>query len=198
LSIPIIFLTLLHPDLFFPVKTLTKKPYFCTKSRFMKKALLLLPVALIIASGCGNTREEAGNGTASADTSLLYFGDSITQEGAIPAEQLTEKMAGADTLRVKLSGKIEEVCQKKGCWMTMSLGGDKTMQVRFKDYGFFVPKDASGKNVIIEGLAFNDTTSVAELQHYAEDAGKPKEEIEKITTPELAISFEANGLIIKK
>lgn len=164
----------------------------------MKKLAAFIPVMLILISGCGGSKEETSNTAPAVDTSLIYFGDSITQEGAVPAEQLASKMGGADSLKIKLTGTIEEVCQKKGCWMTMSLGGDKTMQVRFKDYAFFVPKDAAGKTIFIEGVAFNDTTSVAELQHYAEDAGKTKEEIEKITTPEQAISFEANGVIIKK
>lgn len=82
--------------------------------------------------------------------------------------------------------------------MTMNIGNDKTMQVKFKDYAFFVPKDASGKTVFIEGVAFTDTTSVQELQHYAEDGGKSKEEIAKITEPEISVSFEAHGVIIKK
>jgi hypothetical protein len=119
-------------------------------------------------------------------------------DGAIASTELAAKMQGQDSLKVKLSGTIKEVCQKKGCWMTMNIGNDKNMQVRFKDYAFFVPKDASGKTVVVEGVAFTDTTSVAELQHYAEDGGKTKEEIAKITEPEINISFEASGLIIKK
>ena len=63
---------------------------------------------------------------------------------------------------------------------------------------FFVPKDASGKTAIFEGVAYNDTIPVNDLKHYAEDEGKSKEEIEKITKPEVTISFEAHGVIIKK
>lgn len=163
----------------------------------MKKILLFIPVVLLIATGCGNNTEVKEE-VAAVDTSLIYFGDSITQDGAVPVEQLVAKMGNADSLNVKITGTITEVCQKKGCWMTMNLGGDKTMQVRFKDYAFFVPKDAASKTVFLEGVAFNDTTSVAELQHYAEDAGKSKEEIAKITMPEQALSFEASGVIIKK
>lgn len=164
----------------------------------MKKLLFISAVSVFVLSSCGNNKEEAKTETAMIDTTLQYFGDSITQEGAIAADQLATQMAGKDSLAVKLTGTINEVCQKKGCWMTMNIGGDKTMQVRFKDYGFFMPKDASGKTVFIEGVAFTDTTSVAELKHYAEDGGKSKEEIEKITEPEISVSFEANGVILKK
>ena len=164
----------------------------------MNKLILLSVVSLGIFSACGNHKEEAKNETAAADTSLQYFGDSLTQDGAIPSTELSAKMQGKDSMTVKLTGPIKEVCQKKGCWMTMDIGNEKTMQVKFKDYAFFVPKDANGKTVVIEGVAFTDTTSVAELQHYAEDGGKSKEEIAKITEPEIAISFEAHGVILKK
>jgi hypothetical protein len=164
----------------------------------MKKILFLATVSAALLCACGNHKEEVKNETTLADTSLQYFGDSLTQEGAIPSTELAAKMEGKDSMKVKLTGEIKEVCQKKGCWMTMNIGSDKTMQVKFKDYAFFVPKDASGKTVVIEGVAFTDTTSVAELQHYAEDGGKSKEEIAKITEPEISISFEANGVILKK
>jgi hypothetical protein len=74
----------------------------------------------------------------------------------------------------------------------------QTMRVSFKDYGFFVPKDIAGKTVVIDGEAKMKTTSVAELQHYAEDAGKSKAEIAKITEPKHELTFVADGVIVKK
>lgn len=164
----------------------------------MKKLLLLSTISIALFSACGNNKEEVKSETATADTTLQYFGDSITQDGAVAADQLAIQMQGKDSMKVKITGKIEEVCQKKGCWMNMNIGNNQSMKVRFKDYAFFVPKDANGKTVFLEGVAYTDTTSVAELKHYAEDGGKSKEEIEKINQPEIAISFEANGVIIKK
>jgi hypothetical protein len=164
----------------------------------MKKLLFISALSVALFSACGNNKEESKNETALTDTTLQYFGDSITMDGAIAADQFASQMAGKDSMKVKLTGPINEVCQKKGCWMTMNIGNDQTMQVKFKDYAFFVPKDATGKTVVIEGVAFTDTVAVAELKHYAEDGGKSKEEIEKITEPEISISFEANGVILKK
>jgi|SRR6218665_2907655 len=164
----------------------------------MKKLALLSVIGIALLSACGNSKEDTKTETATVDTTLQYFGDTITMDGAVAADQIGAQMQGKDSLEVKLTGVIKEVCQKKGCWMTMNIGGDKEMQVRFKDYAFFVPKDASGKTVVVEGVAFTDTTSVAELKHYAEDGGKTKEEIAQITQPEINVSFEANGVIIKK
>jgi hypothetical protein len=81
--------------------------------------------------------------------------------------------------------------------MLIDKGDGTTMRVKFKDYGFFVPKDCAGKTAIMEGRAFFRTVSVDELKHYAEDAGKSKEEIEKIKEPQKALAFEAEGVILK-
>ena len=98
----------------------------------------------------------------------------------------------------KLEGQILSTCPMKGCWMRMSVEQD-TILVRFKDYGFFVPKSgAEGKSAIVNGNISVDTLSVAQLKHYAEDAGKSKEEISFITQPEITISFLADGVIIKQ
>ena len=72
-----------------------------------------------------------------------------------------------------------------------------TILVRFKDYGFFVPKEGQENNrVVMQGKAKKDTISVDLLRHYAEDAGKSAQEIEKINEPEYNISFLADGVII--
>lgn len=100
--------------------------------------------------------------------------------------------------KLKIEGEILSSCPMKGCWMKISVEND-TVLVRFKDYGFFVPKNGiEGKSTIINGNISVDTLSVAQLQHYAEDAGKSKEEIDLITEPEITISFLADGVLIKE
>ena len=69
----------------------------------------------------------------------------------------------------------------------------------FQDYGFFVPKSgAEGKSAIVNGNISVDTLSVAQLRHYAEDAGKPRSEVMAIVNPEITISFLADGVLINK
>ena len=100
--------------------------------------------------------------------------------------------------KVKIEGEILSSCPMKGCWMRISVEKD-TVLVRFKDYGFFVPKSGiQGKSTIINGSLSVDTLSIAQLQHYAEDAGKSKKEIALITKPEVTISFLADGVLIKE
>lgn len=129
------------------------------------------------------------------------FGDTITTEKVITASEMTEKyknLKEGDTLQIKFTSKINSVCKQKGCWMNMALNNDKEAFVKFKDYGFFVPKNADGNEAIVSGKAFLSIETVEEQKHYAADAGESKENIDKITSPKATYSFLADGVLIKK
>jgi hypothetical protein len=65
---------------------------------------------------------------------------------------------------VKVQGTILSSCPKKGCWMQVRVETD-TLQVTFKDYGFFVPKKGlENKTVIIEGFAKRDTVEYSKIK----------------------------------
>ena len=127
-----------------------------------------------------------------------YFGKKINDKGAIPASQLADKLGNKEEAKAKVEGSVESVCKKKGCWMNLKTTDGQTMRVTFKDYGFFVPKDIEGKTVVVQGLAQQTTTPVSELRHFAKDGGKSPAEIEQITEPEKAITFVADGVIVKQ
>lgn len=125
------------------------------------------------------------------------FGETITEEGAISVEEMIKASEGKKKFHCKVMGTVVAVCQKKGCWMELMRPEGGTIRVTFKDYEFFVPKDISGKTVIMEGFSWHRETSVEILRHYAEDAGKSTEEIEKINKPKKELAFEAKGVIVK-
>jgi hypothetical protein len=151
----------------------------------------LLALGLFIIS-CKNSTP-----TKVTDNGYAYYGAEITDAGAISFDQMLLKMADADTIAVKVKGKIEGVCQAKGCWMNItSSNTDKSMFVKFKDYGFFMPLDASGQTAIMNGKAYREITSVEELKHYAEDEGQSAEEIAAITEPIEELKFMADGVIL--
>ena len=170
----------------------------------MKKLALFVLVGLT-AFACNTTTEtETKNEEATTEvveveeTEILnYFGKEITTDNAILASELPAQLEGKDSLNVKVEGTINACCQTKGCWMDVDLGNGESMIVKFKDYGFFVPKNSSGSTAILEGVAKVETQSVEWLKHKAEDAGKSTEEIEAITEPEVRVSFVADGVIIK-
>lgn len=155
----------------------------------IRKALFLFLIAGLMA-GCSTSKDSvAGSQT---------FGETFRPKKAMTYEELRAKMAGQDSLAATLTGTVVEVCQVKGCWMTIASkdAGVDPIMVRFKDYGFFMPKDISGRPVVMNGYAFRNVTTVEELRHYAEDAGKSKAEIEAITAPKEELQFLASGVIL--
>lgn len=126
-----------------------------------------------------------------------FFGAKISSENAMSFSDLMTKMASSDSMDVKVTGTVESVCKKKGCWVNLtSADSDQELFVKFKDYGFFMPLDCEGRQVIMEGTAFKEVTPVDELRHYAEDEGASEEEIAAITEPKEELKFMASGVIM--
>jgi Domain of unknown function (DUF4920) len=130
-----------------------------------------------------------------------HFGAMIDAKNAMAYDALLVKVGAlkkGESINAKVEGKVESVCQMKGCWMNIvsETPNKPSMFVKFKDYAFFMPKDLSGKKVIMDGKAFFQETSVEELRHYAEDEGKSKEDIAKITQPKRELKFLAAGVVL--
>lgn len=125
-----------------------------------------------------------------------WYGEKITPDGAIALSELPAQLEKKETIDTKIKAKILEVCPKKGCWLKLQVNDSTTAMVKMKDYGFFLPVAAKGKTVVIDGEVKMKTISVAELQHYAEDAKKSKEEIAAITKPEKEIRVTAKGIVV--
>jgi hypothetical protein len=169
----------------------------------MKSMIKFCAVVLLVFIGCKN--EKAANNLKQEGKHKILsfdsFGAKITKDAALNEDEMFMKFSAmkvGDTAIVKFASKIKEVCSKKGCWMKLPLGDSSETMVRFKDYGFFMPLDSKGREVILEGMAFVQETSIKELKHYAEDAEKAKEEIAKIIAPKKEFIFEANGVLVKK
>jgi hypothetical protein len=166
----------------------------------MKLAIGYCLVLLFSFSACKqNKKESITTPPSSNQLKFASFGEKITEDNAMSSTEMFakfENMHFGDTALVKFSSTIKALCTKKGCWMKLPLGATAETMVRFKDYGFFMPLDATGEKVIVSGKAFLKITSVDELRHYAEDAGKSEEEISKIISVRKEFSFEASGVLL--
>ncbi|NND63225.1 MAG: DUF4920 domain-containing protein [Flavobacteriaceae bacterium] len=168
----------------------------------MKKIVLLMFVLAVIFS-CKEKTDQNLDVAENADvievqTAYASYGEEITDKDVVTKDVMIEKyktMKVGDTVDIKFSSEVNSVCQSKGCWMRLNLGDNESF-VKFKDYGFFMPKDIAGQEVIVAGKAFVEETSVDDLKHFAEDAGKTQEEIDAITEPELSYSFLSHGVLI--
>lgn len=165
------------------------------KPNKMKK--LIFAASTLVLFACSNN-EQPEQVTENIEVIVTKHGEEITEEGALTAAEYIAQLQGKDSLEAKLMAPIADVCQKKGCWMMLDLGNDVQMRVTFKDYGFFMPKDAAGRMAYVQGVGKIDTTSVEELKHYLKDANASQEEIDAVTEPEIEYVFEAIGVIIKE
>ena len=126
-----------------------------------------------------------------------YYGSVIETSDISEFSDVRAQLTETGEVETRIQGEVLGTCAKKGCWMEIATGED-TLFVKFKNYEFFVPTEGvEGYHTVLEGVAYYDTTTVAELKHYAEDAGKTQEEIDLITEPEYSINFTATGVMME-
>lgn len=168
----------------------------------MKKINLFIVAVLLLSVSVISAQSKSKTNTKSINTQdYALFGEKFQPNKLMTENEMLKKyksLKKGDTLSVQFESNIKSVCKKKGCWMKMELSNNSESFVKFKDYGFFVPLNADNSLAIVNGKAFVEIVSVDELKHYAKDGGKSKEEINKITKPEVTYSFLATGVYIKK
>jgi hypothetical protein len=146
----------------------------------------------------GPTDEKAQAPATGAEMQVLGVGatpadiasDEPHQYGAPFATQdepmtLASAIRGIDTHSgvIKVKAEVEKVCQAKGCWFTLKADDvPLPVRVKMKGYAFFLPKNASGAEAVLEGTLTKKTIDQATAQHYADDeaknTGKPARRVE--------------------
>ena len=126
-----------------------------------------------------------------------HFGAKFTMTDSMPLKAVFdagEKYVGK---MVKVEGKVQSVCKKKGCWLVIETNEETSRKARItmKDYGFFAPKDCDGKAAVVEGSFSRKLVKEPMRKHLAEDGGKDPS---KITGDVEEYTIVANGLEIKK
>ncbi|MBQ0786883.1 MAG: DUF4920 domain-containing protein [Oceanihabitans sp.] len=165
----------------------------------MKKYILIAMLLTVFVACKNDTKKENTTIEETKEVAYTSFGEEIIADDAIAAASMAEHyktMKVGDSINSKMIATVADVCQSKGCWMKLDLENGEQVMVKFKDYGFFMPKNIAGQEVIINGKAYVNEVPVEELRHYAEDAGKSAEEIAQITASKKTYSFEADGVLL--
>lgn len=158
----------------------------------MRFLVFLAFTALFTVAACSSEapKEEA------AETSESVFGAKFTPASILTVDELFPLITAEESAPVQVAGEVVQVCQTKGCWLTLQTSEGNSVRVTFKDYGFFVPKDIAGREVLMEGVSWKEVTSVEHQRHYLEDADASAEEIAAITEPKVSFYFEASGVVL--
>lgn len=152
----------------------------------MKKIFLLAALALALGAGAQDKEKvQAAKG--------VIYGAVKEGKDAVAPHELKEKLVD-NQYEGLMKAKVVEVCQAEGCWIKVERKDGTAMLVRAKDHAFLMPSNIVGKTVLIDGSATVKETTEAQRRHYAEDAGKSKEEIEAIKGSEIAVEFSARGV----
>ena len=154
----------------------------------MKKVILFIPVFLV--SLCLMAQPPKGPANSG-----MSFGNKINVEGVVKVDELPGLLTGTEAKEMKIVGTVVEVCKAEGCWIKMQTAKGP-MLIKMKDHAFLVPLELNGKMIVVEGTAALKETSVDMLRHYAEDAGKSKEEIAAIKEPKKEITMQAKGILV--
>ena len=154
----------------------------------MKKVILFIPVFLV--SLCLMAQPPKGPANSG-----MSFGNKINVEGVVKVDELPGLLTGTEAKEMKIVGTVVEVCKAEGCWIKMQTAKGP-MLIKKKDHAFLVPLELNGKMIVVEGTAALKETSVDMLRHYAEDAGKSKEEIAAIKEPKKEITMQAKGILV--
>lgn len=173
----------------------------------MRSVTSLALVLSLLASGCSTdsdsssssakaASQDGGGENAAVAGDWEVFGADIGDGDAVAVVDLLANPADFQGKTLRVEGAVEQVCKVKGCWMTLT-SGDESMRVQFKDYGFFVPLDCEGRDVVIEGEFAVKEIPEDEAKHYLEDAGD-HEGAAKIVGPQKQFTFMAEGVRMKK
>ncbi len=156
--------------------------------------LIILPFVLL---SCGNQNQNKKN-EANTQNSDDGYGIPLSNREAQDASLLADLLENKNSAGIKLTGKIESVCQMSGCWIDMEIGNGKVVHITFNEEAFVLPMDISGKTATVEGFATKEIIPLEYLKRQAKSEGKTQEEIDAITEPEVEYSFVASGVKIEE
>ncbi len=139
----------------------------------MKKILLLASILLWSGTILAQNRGDVIRLSEPVYETEQYevFGDDVDRDKFQSAATLSEIIESDQSEGViTLKTSVAQVCRKKGCFF-IAQDENYTARVTFKNYGFFIPTDSQGKEVILVGDFSVETLSEEQAKHYAEDAG---------------------------
>lgn len=95
----------------------------------------------------------------------------VKLDNSLPKLSMQDLVTDASSYLAKsfrVEARIAKVCQKKGCFF-IAQQEQYILRVSFRDYGFFIPTDSSGKTVTIAGELIQKEVSPAQAAHLKAD-----------------------------
>ncbi|MBK8553363.1 MAG: DUF4920 domain-containing protein [Ignavibacteria bacterium] len=168
------------------------------------KRITLLSLALVLMSSVAFSQDDPtmshekplkSNEPVGLKTSdgMLYGQD---YDVSLPVMDYGDLLKNADDNNNKVimvRGKVADVCQAMGCWMTMTDGAITTRATT--SHKFVLPKDIAGQDAVIIGTFKVTEISEEEARHYNEESKTPVAN-ESIVGPQKVYEIDAIGIKI--
>ncbi|WP_412061699.1 DUF4920 domain-containing protein [Rubrivirga sp. IMCC45206] len=160
--------------------------------------LLCLSLAACASDAPEATDASTDEAVSAAETDGTPFGEPVPAGDALSPDDLAAEPDTYAGKSIVVEGTVREVCQMAGCWLTLAAADGQTIRVEVprdetESYVYTFPKDIDGQTVRLAGMLAVETESVADLQHYAQDAGASQAEIDAITAPRQTMVLTATG-----
>lgn len=127
-----------------------------------------------------------------------HFGTDFTTapESTLRCETLLADPAAHVNQTVRVTGRVADVCQAKGCWMVLTPkdGGEQMMRVTMKDHAFSVDKQGHGREAELEGVLIAKTVDPETVAHYEGEAGAEGKVPEKQATGGVSYELVASAV----
>ena len=106
----------------------------------------------------------------------LNLGSPLTLKHADPVDKIASAPAAHVGKTIQVKGKITEVCQMAGCWMSLADPETaKILTIKVNDGAIVFPKDSIGKIAIAEGelikIELTREQAISRAKHEAEEQG---------------------------
>jgi hypothetical protein len=131
---------------------------------------------------------------AAADT----YGDGVTVAEPTPIAAILADPDAFEGKRVRIEGRVAEVCPRAGCWMELAADeGETTLRVKVQDGVIVFPADAVGRVAVAEGVVeiipMDRDAYRSWLEHLAEERGETFDAAELGDGPFRRIQIRGTG-----
>jgi hypothetical protein len=130
------------------------------------------------------------------------YGEGVQLETSTSIAELLADPAAFDGETVRVEGFVQDVCPRKGCWMTLAAGpeGD-ALRIKVEDDVIVFPQDAKGRKAVAEGVVEVHEQSreeyVAWQSHLAEEKGETFDVESVGDGPFLSVQIRGTGARIE-
>lgn len=115
---------------------------------------------------------------ASAPAAAETYGDGVSIAEPTPIADLLADPDAYLGKRVRVEGRVADVCPMKGCWMELAEGedGGSVVRVKVEDGVIVFPSDAAGRPAaaegVVEAIEMSRESYLGWLAHLAEERGE--------------------------